>query len=79
MFTVHVLLKPGLENFEHYFTSMWDECNKPAYLKSQTQNLFEYSCKPNYWDVGKNKGNFFSEFYEINYSKNRYIELSWDK
>ena len=26
-FLVHVLLKPGLENFEHYFTSMWDECN----------------------------------------------------
>ena len=26
-FTVHVLLKPGLENFEHYFTSMWDVCN----------------------------------------------------
>ena len=26
-FTVHVQLKPGLENFEHYFTSMWDECN----------------------------------------------------
>ena len=24
-FSVHVLLKPGLENFEHYFTSMWDE------------------------------------------------------
>ena len=22
MFMVHVLLKPGLENFEHYFTSM---------------------------------------------------------
>ena len=21
-FTVHLLLKPGLENFEHYFTSM---------------------------------------------------------
>ena len=21
------LLKPGLENFEHYFTGMWDECN----------------------------------------------------
>ena len=21
-FTVHVLLKPGLENFDHYFTSM---------------------------------------------------------
>ena len=26
-FTVHVLLKPGLANFEHYFTSVWDECN----------------------------------------------------
>ena len=26
-FMVHVLLMPGLENFEHYFTSMWDECN----------------------------------------------------
>ena len=26
-FTVYILLKPGLENFEHYFTSMWDECN----------------------------------------------------
>ena len=26
-FTVHVLLKPGLEKFEHDFTSMWDECN----------------------------------------------------
>ena len=22
-FTVHVLLNPGFENFEHYFTSMW--------------------------------------------------------
>ena len=26
-FTVHVLLKPGLENFEHYFASVWNECN----------------------------------------------------
>ena len=26
-FTVHMLLKPGLENFEDYFTSMWDECS----------------------------------------------------
>ena len=22
-FSVHILLKPGLENFEHYFASMW--------------------------------------------------------
>ena len=26
-FLVHILLKPLLENFEHYFTSVWDECN----------------------------------------------------
>ena len=26
-FTVHVLLKPSLENFEHYLASLWDGCN----------------------------------------------------
>ena len=26
-FTVHVLLKPVLKNFKHYFTSVWEECN----------------------------------------------------
>ena len=26
-FLFHVLLKPGLENFEHYFASVWDECS----------------------------------------------------
>ena len=26
-FSVHVLLKPSLENFEHYFASVWDECS----------------------------------------------------
>ena len=26
-FSVHILLKPSLENFEHYFATMWDECN----------------------------------------------------
>ena len=25
-FMVHVLLKPGLENLEHYFTRVWHEC-----------------------------------------------------
>ena len=25
-FTVLILSKPGLENFEHFFASMWDEC-----------------------------------------------------
>ena len=26
-FSFPVLLKNGLENFEHYFASLWDECN----------------------------------------------------
>ena len=26
-FSVHILLNPDLENFEHYFASMWDKCN----------------------------------------------------
>ena len=26
-FMVHILLKPHLENFEHYFASVWDESN----------------------------------------------------
>ena len=26
-FSVHVLLKPSLENFEHYFANMWNKCN----------------------------------------------------
>ena len=26
-FMVHVLLKPGMENFEHYFASISDDCN----------------------------------------------------
>ena len=26
-FSVHILLKPSLKHFEHYFASMWNECN----------------------------------------------------
>ena len=26
-FTVHILLKPGWENFEHYFATVGDKCN----------------------------------------------------
>ena len=26
-FLIHVLSKPSLENFEHYFASMWNECS----------------------------------------------------
>ena len=36
-FTAQVLLKPDLENFEHYFASMWDECNFEDILHFQGQ------------------------------------------
>ena len=26
-FSVHVLLKPSLEDFEHYFANLWNECD----------------------------------------------------
>ena len=26
-FLVHILLKANLEDFEHYFASLWNECN----------------------------------------------------
>ena len=31
-FMVHILLKPGLENSEHYFPSVWDEFNCVVFL-----------------------------------------------
>ena len=63
-FTVHVLLKPGLENFKHYFTSMWDECNCPvvwaffciAFLSDWNENwpfpvLWPLLSFPNCWHI----------------------------
>ena len=32
-FLVHVLVKPGLENFGHYFATVCDECNCAVVLK----------------------------------------------
>ena len=45
-FSVHVLLKPGWENFEHYLTNVWDECNcavvwaffRIAFLRNWNEN-----------------------------------------
>ena len=46
-FSVHVLLKPQLENFKHYFASMWDECNcvvaLPFFETGMKNDLFQ-SC-----------------------------------
>ena len=56
-FMVHVLLKPGLENFDHYFTSVWDECNCAVVwaffgidsmcFGEGTGNPLQYSCLEN--------------------------------
>ena len=51
-FTVHVLLKPGLQTFEHYFDSIWDECNclvvwtffGIAFLRDWNENWLFPSC-----------------------------------
>ena len=42
-FSLHALLKPGLENFECYFTSMWDECN--CVVDSKANLALEYGMK----------------------------------
>ena len=39
-FMVHILLKPGLENFEHIFTSVWDACNCAIVLASLALPFF---------------------------------------
>ena len=45
-FMVHVLLKPGLKNFKHYFTSIWDECNC-AVVWAFFGNAFLWDCNEN--------------------------------
>ena len=39
-FTVHVLLKPGLENFEHYFTSIGQTGDGKNTQKNYTKKIF---------------------------------------
>ena len=43
-FSVHVLLKPSLENFEHYFASIWDECNCAVVWKTLDHLYFILMC-----------------------------------
>ena len=33
-FAIHILLKPSLENIEHYFANVWDECNSVVVWKA---------------------------------------------
>ena len=63
-FSVHVLLEPHLENFEHYFASVWDECNcvvvwtffRTAFLWDWNENwhflvLGQLLSFPNFWHI----------------------------
>ena len=45
-FPVHVLLKPELENFEHYLASVWDECNCAV--------VWAFFCIAFLWDWNEN-------------------------
>ena len=45
-FSAHVLLKPNLKNFEHYFASMWNECTSVVVLT--------FFCTAFLWDWNKN-------------------------
>ena len=47
-FMVHVLLKPGLENFDHYFASVWDVCNC-----AHIAQFFEHSLALPFFGVGR--------------------------
>ena len=47
-FMVHLLLKPGLENFEHYFASMWDECKGPWFMDLTSRFL----CNSALYNIG---------------------------
>ena len=54
-FLIHILLKPSLENFEHFFTSMWDECSCAvvwAFFGEGNGTPLQYSCLENPMDGG---------------------------
>ena len=44
-FSVHVLLKPSLENFERYFASVWDECIFVVVQHSLVLPFFRFGMK----------------------------------
>ena len=90
-FTVPVLLKPGLENFEHHFARVWDECNCAvvwaffgiAFLRDWNENwpfLF-YSVvrqKKNSWELHSyinDMSNFFMELDNNFWILEKYLKL----
>ena len=63
--TVHILLKPGLENFEHYFTSLWNECNCVV--------VWEFFGIAFLWDW--NEISFHGNFNSLEFNSNFQIEF----
>ena len=58
-FSVHIFLKPGLQNFEHYFISLWDECNCAL--------VWAFSGITFLWD--RNENTFYSPVATAEFSK----------
>ena len=51
-FSVHILLKPSLENFECYFASMWDECNCEV-VWTFFGIAFLWGWNENWWNISR--------------------------
>ena len=60
-FTVKVLLKPGLDNFEYYFITVWDECNCVV--------VWAFFGIAFLWDWNENGQNFSSPVATAEFSK----------
>ena len=58
-FIIHIMLKHGLENYEHDFDSVWDECNCAV--------VWTFSGIPFLWDWNENT--FFSSVATAEFSK----------
>ena len=84
-FLVHILLKPYLENFEHYFASMWDECNGVYFEYSlalssfgirMKTDLFQ-SCGPCWvYENPRDEGAWWASIYGVAQSRTRLKRLS---
>ena len=72
-FSVRVLLKPNLENFEHYFTSMWNECNCAVVWRGFPGSSAGKESTSNAGDPGSIPGSGRSTEEGIGYS----LQYSW--
>ena len=67
-----LLLKPGLDNFEHYFTSVWDDRGWNGWMASPTQSL----------GVGDGQGGLVCLVHGVTKSQtllSNWTELNWDE